>query len=211
MRRRWWWILLVTLWCVAGWAQSNAKAEVFGGYQYSNLSDSIATKRLSSNGWNAGFAYYFSRCVGLKADLGGAYATDNTSGYQPFGVRNYTYTFGPVFSARKDKRLTPFGEALFGGYHGKYLWICLLNELLRNVGRRRPRREGCSAGLCACGASRLALHTPTERGSVSQGKQCANRRWGGISVLDCFETRAEPQSRSVGEISPFHPPARDTQ
>jgi len=117
MRRRWWWILLVTLWCVAGWAQSNDKAEVFGGYQYSNLSDSIATKRLSSNGWNAGFAYYFSRCVGLKADFGGAYATDNTSSAQPFSVRNYTYTFGPVFSARKDKRFTPFGEALFGGYH----------------------------------------------------------------------------------------------
>ena len=117
MLRRWWWILLLTLWSVAAWAQSYDKAEVFGGYEYSNLSDSIATKRLSSNGWNAGFAYYFSRCVGVKADFGGAYATDNTSSSQPFSVRNYTYTFGPVFSAGKDKRFTPFAEALFGGYH----------------------------------------------------------------------------------------------
>ena len=107
--------------CVAGWAQSsdkeNDKAEVFGGYQYTNLSDSIATKRLSSNGWNAGFDYYFSRCVGIKADFSGAYATDNTASAQPFNVRNYTYTFGPVFSAGTDKRFNPFGEFLFGGYH----------------------------------------------------------------------------------------------
>lgn len=98
-------------------AQNLSKGEIFGGYQYSNLSDGIATKRLSSNGWNAGFAYYFSRRVGLKADLGGAYATDNTSSAQPFRVHNYTYTFGPVFSARSNGRLTPFGEVLFGRYH----------------------------------------------------------------------------------------------
>ena len=120
MRRNWWLILLLT-WSIAGRAQSYEKSygkgEVFGGYQYTNLSDSIATKRLSSNGWNAGFAYYFSRYVGAKADFGGAYATDNTASAQPFSVRNYTYTFGPVISARRDKRFTPFGEALFGGYH----------------------------------------------------------------------------------------------
>jgi len=97
--------------------QVASKGEVFGGYQYTNLSDGIATKRLSSNGWNAGFAYYFSPWVGVKADFGGAYATDNTSSSQPFSVRNYTYTFGPVFSAGRDKRFNPFGEALFGGYH----------------------------------------------------------------------------------------------
>lgn len=117
MRRRWSWFLFVVVWCVLpGWAQSHDKAEVFGAYQHTNLSDSIATKRLSSNGWNAGFAYYFSRYVGVKADFGGAYATDDTSSFQPFSVRNYTYTFGPVISAGRDKRLTPFGEALFGGY-----------------------------------------------------------------------------------------------
>jgi hypothetical protein len=117
MLRRWWWSLLLTLWSVGGWGQSYDKAEVFGGYQYTNLSDSIATKRLGSNGWNAGFAYFFSRWVGIKADFGGAYATDNTASYQPFSVRNYTFTFGPVFSAGRDKRFTPFGEALLGGYH----------------------------------------------------------------------------------------------
>lgn len=116
MPRGRWSILLVTLVCVSGWAQSYDKGEVFGGYQYTNLSDSIATKRLSSNGWDAGGAYYFSRCVGVKADFGGAYATDNTSSSQAFKVRNYTYTFGPVFSAR-DRRFAPFGEVLFGGYH----------------------------------------------------------------------------------------------
>ncbi len=92
--------------------QAAPKSEIFGGYQYSNLSDGIAAKRLSSNGWQAGAAYYFSRWMGVKADFGGAYATDNTSSSQPFTVRNYTYTFGPVFSADRHKRVSPFGEAL---------------------------------------------------------------------------------------------------
>jgi hypothetical protein len=110
-------LLCFTLLTTSLRAQVASKGEVFGGYQHANLSDGIATKRLSSNGWNAAFAYYFSRWVGVKADFGGAYATDNTSSFQPFSVKTYTYTFGPVFSPWKDKRFTPFGEALFGRYH----------------------------------------------------------------------------------------------
>ena len=98
-------------------AQDLPKGEIVGGYQYVKLSDGIATKRLSGNGWNAGFAYYFSRWVGIKADFGGTYATDDTSSSQPFRVNNYTYTFGPVISARNGGRFAPFGEFLFGRYH----------------------------------------------------------------------------------------------
>lgn len=98
-------------------AQNKTKGEIFGGYQYLNFSDGIATKRLSGNGWNTGFSYFFSRWVGVKADFSGAYATDDTSGSQPFNVRDYTYTFGPVISARGHGRFNPFGEFLFGRYH----------------------------------------------------------------------------------------------
>jgi hypothetical protein len=98
-------------------AQNLPKGEIFGGYQYVKTSDGIAVKRLNGNGWNGGFAYYFSRWVGVKADFGGTYATDDTSSSQPFRVNNYTYTFGPIISARSRGRFAPFGEFLFGRYH----------------------------------------------------------------------------------------------
>lgn len=98
-------------------AQNAPKGEVFGGYQYLRLSDGISPSRLNSNGWNAGVSYYFSRWMGIKADFSGAYATDSTAASLPFNVRNYTYTFGPVFSAGAHGRFTPFGEVLFGKYH----------------------------------------------------------------------------------------------
>jgi hypothetical protein len=92
-------------------------AEVYGGYQFARFSDGIAVKDLNGNGWDAGFAYYFSRWLGAKADFSGSYATDDTSSGNPFRVTNYTYTFGPVVSPRNRGRFAPFGQFLFGGYH----------------------------------------------------------------------------------------------
>lgn len=94
-----------------------SKGEVFGGYQFARFSDGIAVKDLNGNGWDAGFAYYFSRWLGAKADFSGTYVTDDTSSGLPFRVTNYTYTFGPVISPRNRGRLAPFGQFLFGGYH----------------------------------------------------------------------------------------------
>lgn len=97
--------------------EETSKGEVFGGYQFARFSDGIAVKDLNGNGWDAGFAYYFSRWLGAKADFSGSYATDDTSSGLPFRVTNYTYTFGPVISARNRGRLAPFGQVLFGRYH----------------------------------------------------------------------------------------------
>jgi outer membrane protein with beta-barrel domain len=97
--------------------EKKSKGEVFGGYQFARFSDGIAVKDLNSNGWDAGFAYYFSRWLGAEADFSGTYATDDTSSGLPFRVTNYTYTFGPVISPRNSSRFAPFGQFLFGGYH----------------------------------------------------------------------------------------------
>ena len=97
--------------------EETSKGEVFGGYQFARFSDGIAVKDLNGNGWDAGFAYYFSRWLGAKADFSGSYATDDTSSGLPFRVTNYTYTFGPVISPRNHSRFDPFGQFLFGGYH----------------------------------------------------------------------------------------------
>lgn len=94
-------------------AQAVQKFEMFGGYQYEHFNDEFTN--LGGSGWDASFAYHFVPWLGAKADFSGVYATDNsTSTSAP--VRNYTYTFGPVFSPPRLGALRPFGEVLFGRF-----------------------------------------------------------------------------------------------
>ncbi len=112
----WFGLLCLTLLTTSLLAQDASKGEVFGGYQFAKFGDGISPGRLNSNGWDAGFAYYFSPWIGAKADFSGAYASDNNSSSPSFRVTNYTYTFGPVISARNRGRFAPFGQFLFGRY-----------------------------------------------------------------------------------------------
>lgn len=80
--------------------EGTSKGEVFGGYQFARFSDGIAVKDLNGNGWDAGFAYYFSRWLGAKADFSGTYATDDTSSGLPFRVTNYTYIWARHFAKK---------------------------------------------------------------------------------------------------------------
>jgi len=91
-------------------------AEVYGGYQFTKFSDGISQGRLNANGWDAAFAFYFNRWLGIKADFSGAYGTDDTSSALPFRATNYTYAFGAVVSPWSRGRFAPFGEFLLGGY-----------------------------------------------------------------------------------------------
>ncbi|MHB8754992.1 MAG: outer membrane beta-barrel protein [Candidatus Acidiferrales bacterium] len=94
-------------------AQGVQKFEVFGGYQYEHFNNEFTA--LNGSGWNASVAYHFAPWIGAKADFSGVYATDR-SATTPAPVRNYTYTFGPVFSPPNLGALRPFGEALFGRF-----------------------------------------------------------------------------------------------
>ncbi len=88
----------------AAMAQEFPRAEVFGGYQYTNLDGT------SLNGWNAALNGNLNHWFGITGDFSGAYKTVSGTDF-----RNYTYTFGPTLSSRRGQFLTPFAHALFGG------------------------------------------------------------------------------------------------
>jgi len=99
-------------------AQSTPKAEVFGGYQYTNA-DLALPDRASLNGWNAQLSGYFNRNLGITADFSGIYGSPD-SGFGPFvgsvDTTAYSYMFGPVLRAPMGKA-TPYVHALFGATH----------------------------------------------------------------------------------------------
>ena len=76
------------------------RIEAFAGYQFTHLQPAF-----NAHGWNASITGNLKHVVGITADFSGAYK-DN--------VHNYTYTVGPVFTARLPI-VQPFLHALFGG------------------------------------------------------------------------------------------------
>lgn len=104
-------LLLVGLCTLFAIAQDAPKAEVFGGYQYTNVDTKGLTNRLSFNGWDADVAGHVSRNFSIVGDVSGAYKSE--SGVK---IKVHNFLFGPRISAQKGK-VTPFAEALFGFGH----------------------------------------------------------------------------------------------
>lgn len=102
-------LTLFGLLAVPALAQSQSRAEVFGGYQYSRIGGSNG---FNANGWNTAVTGNIDRNLGITADFSGSYKTVS-------GIRTaaYTYTFGPVVSLSKNRNVVPFVHALFGGLH----------------------------------------------------------------------------------------------
>jgi hypothetical protein len=99
-------LLLFGLFSFAAAAQEYPKAEVFGGYQYTNLDGT------SLNGWNAALSGNLNHWFGVTGDFGAAYKSVSGASFS-----NYTYMFGPTLASRRGEALTPFVHALFGGFH----------------------------------------------------------------------------------------------
>ncbi len=76
------------------------RVEIFGGYQFTHLDP-----HFNASGWNASLTGNFKHVLGITADFSGAYKDQ---------VKVYTYTFGPVLTARLPV-VQPFVHALFGG------------------------------------------------------------------------------------------------
>jgi hypothetical protein len=93
-------MLLLVLWCTFSIPAAGQKAEVFGGYQFTHLQPAF-----NANGWNVAVTGNFKHVLGITGDFSGAYEDR---------VNAYTYTVGPVFSARLPV-VQPFVHALFGG------------------------------------------------------------------------------------------------
>lgn len=97
-------------------AQDAPKAEVFGGYQYTNA-DIGGVDRINLNGWNAQLNGYFTRNFGISADFSGAYGSPDAGlGFGGIDSKAYSYMFGPVLRAPMGKA-TPYVHALFGATH----------------------------------------------------------------------------------------------
>jgi hypothetical protein len=76
------------------------RVEIYGGYQFTHLQPSF-----NANGWNASITGNFKHVLGITGDFSGAYKDS---------VHAYTYTVGPVLTARLPV-VQPFVHALFGG------------------------------------------------------------------------------------------------
>jgi hypothetical protein len=86
--------------------------EVSGTYSYVRANAANSGGGYNLNGGSASFAYNFSDRLALVAD-GGIY---RFGGLPPgFDSTLYTYLFGPRFTFRKLRRVTPFAQVLLGG------------------------------------------------------------------------------------------------
>jgi opacity protein-like surface antigen len=93
----------------SAFAQDFTKVELFGGYQYTRINPGNGVSGDNFNGWDAAAQYNWNKYFGVKADFSGAYKSVLAT-----SLRQHTYLFGPVISARSEKA-TIFAHALFGG------------------------------------------------------------------------------------------------
>lgn len=92
--------LLLVVSCSFSLTAAAQKVEIFGGYQFTHLEPAY-----NANGWNASLTGNFKHILGITGDFSGAYKDR---------VNAYTYTIGPVLTARLPV-VQPFVHALFGG------------------------------------------------------------------------------------------------
>lgn len=88
------------------------RLEASGSYSFVHAYGDNNRGNFNLNGGSASLAYRVGDYFTVVGDVG-AYRF----GPLPFGITStmYTYLFGPRFTLRKYKRLTPFGQILLGG------------------------------------------------------------------------------------------------
>ena len=83
------------------------KVELFGGYSL------LRSNGENLNGWKVVIGGSVNRWFGVAADFSGHYRSEST----PLGKLKeieHSFTFGPHFSFRRNRRFTPFAYTLFG-------------------------------------------------------------------------------------------------
>jgi hypothetical protein len=91
------------------------KVDVSAGYSYMYGNVVVSGQAINLNGASGSVAYNFNRWVGAVFDLGSNYNGSVGGNGRSLGVT--TYLFGPRVSWRKNKKVTPFAQVLFGGGH----------------------------------------------------------------------------------------------
>lgn len=93
------------------------KAEVFGGYQFTSIDDSLnGNGHVAFNGWDAAVTGYVKPHFGITADISGAYGTPNEFGFD-VTTRDHFFLFGPTVRTTNSDKASLFAHALFGEAH----------------------------------------------------------------------------------------------
>ena len=98
-------VCLTMFTCIPALAQDETpRVEILGGYSH-NIGD--------AQGWNASFAVNANKWFGVVADFSGLTSETRAQDFEE-KIRANTYFFGPQFSYRGNKRVTPFARVLLG-------------------------------------------------------------------------------------------------
>lgn len=102
---------------VTAYAQETApKFDVFAGYSYLQANPGVrGIDSFHLNGGSASVAYNYRSWLSGVADFGG-YNNGNILNTGTSGTLS-TYLFGPRVSYRHFRKITPFGQVLFGAAH----------------------------------------------------------------------------------------------
>jgi hypothetical protein len=110
-------LAVLALSAVSALAQESApKVDIFAGYSYLQANPGVTgVSSFHLHGGSASVNYNLTSSLGAVADFGG-YDNANIFNTKTDG-RLYTYLFGPRYSYRHYRRVTPFGQVLFGSAH----------------------------------------------------------------------------------------------
>jgi len=114
MRKLVWLLGLVLAFSSAAAAQNAAKADLFLGYSYGRIMPQTSgAGNFNINGGASSIAWNLNDSFGIVADFAG-YRVGKINGFDP-DASAFTYLFGPRFSYRRTKNVTPFAQVLIGG------------------------------------------------------------------------------------------------
>ena len=115
---------LVILIGIPALAQESPRYEFFGGYGYIRPPGGQA----NLSGWHTSFASNMNDWFGVAMELSGQYGSQtlsvtNSAG-QPVPIKAtvsfHSLAFGPRFTYRKNERMAPFAQVLFGVARGNW-------------------------------------------------------------------------------------------
>ena len=96
--------VMIALMFSTAMSQETPQAEVFAGYAYAGS---------GSNGFDTSVVGNVNSWLGFGADISGQYTRLNENGVRE-KINSNSFLFGPKFSLRKNKKITPFVQAMFG-------------------------------------------------------------------------------------------------
>lgn len=110
-------LALLILSAAGAHGQGVTPVEISAGYSYVRANAPPGgCGCFSMNGLSGGFAAFLGHGMSAVADVGGYFQNNVDSSGRSLRVE--TFLFGPRYSSSHWKRVTPFGQALFGGALG---------------------------------------------------------------------------------------------